>query len=144
MAGTILAVAACSSAAVIAAEPLGASDAFQSLAEGRIVPSLQPQTMADGLRTSLGNLNFEIIRQGIGSIVTVDEPWIARAVRMLFERAKLVVEPSAAVPLAALLANKVDVREKRVGIIVSGGNLDPSRLTQIFAMDGDQGASRPN
>jgi threonine dehydratase len=63
---------------------------------------------------------------------------------MLFERAKLVVEPSAAVPLAALLANKVDVREKRVGIIVSGGNLDPSRLTQIFAMDGDQGASRPN
>ena len=113
---------------VIAAEPAGADDAFRSLAAGRIVPSVQPQTIADGLLTSLGDLTFPIIREHVEQIVTVAEEAIVAAMRFVWERAKLVVEPSGVVPVAALWEGKVDLGGLRVGVILSGGNVDLAHL----------------
>ncbi|HUT77756.1 MAG TPA: pyridoxal-phosphate dependent enzyme [Polyangia bacterium] len=113
---------------VIAAEPAGADDAFRSLAAGRIIPSQSPRTIADGLLTSLGRRNFPIIQRHVERIVTVSETGIIHAMRMIWERTKLIVEPSAAVPLAALLECAVDLRGLRAGIILSGGNVDLDRL----------------
>jgi threonine dehydratase len=84
--------------------------------------------MADGLLTSLGDRTFPLIRRLVSRIVLVDEPDIARAMRHIFERMKLVVEPSAAVPLAALLAGRGEPLGRRVGVILSGGNVDLDRL----------------
>jgi threonine dehydratase len=109
---------------VIGAEPANADDAYRSLLEGRIVPAGSPQTIADGLRTSLGDRTFPILRELVDQIVLASEVQIIDAMRILFERAKLVVEPSAAVPLAALLSGRLDVRGTRVGVILSGGNVD--------------------
>ena len=113
---------------VIAAEPAGADDAFRSLAAGHIVPSVQPQTIADGLLTSLGDLTFPIIREHVEQIVTVSEPAIVEAMKFVWERAKLVVEPSGVVPVAALWEGKVDLRGLRIGVILSGGNVDLAHL----------------
>jgi len=113
---------------VIAAEPAGADDAFRSFEAGRIIPQKNPQTVADGLRTSLGERNFPIIKQHVERIVTVSEQGIVDAMRAVWERMKLIVEPSAAVPLAALLEGAVDLAGKRVGIIFSGGNVDLAKL----------------
>ena len=118
---------------VIGAEPAGADDAFRSLQEGRIVPSVQPETIADGLLTSLGELTFKIIRAHVNEIVTVSEQAIVQAMRQTFERMKMVVEPSAAVPLGALLDAKVNVKGKRLGIIVSGGNVDLDNLPWSYS-----------
>ena len=127
--GTALTVAALAPAArVIAAEPAAADDAYRSLREDRIVPSLDPQTVCDGLRTSLGELTFAIIRRHVAAILTVGEAEIITAMRLLWERTKLLVEPSSAVPLAALLAHPDRFAGLRVGIIVSGGNVDLDRL----------------
>ncbi len=134
LAGTVLSVRARSRAAVVGAEPSAADDAFRSLAAGHLIPSSNPRTMADGLLTSLGQLNFEIIRAGVGAILTVGEPFIARALRLLLERAKIVIEPSSAVPLGVLLQGGLDVRGKRVGVVLSGGNLDLDRLSQCLAL----------
>jgi threonine dehydratase len=112
----------------LAAEPAGADDACRSLAAGRIIPSESPRTIADGLLTSLGTRNFPIIRRHVERIVTVSEEGIVRAMRLIWERMKLVVEPSAAVPLAALLEGDAGLRGRRVGIILSGGNVDLDRL----------------
>ena len=113
---------------VIAAEPRGADDAYRSFRAGHIIPSVNPQTIADGLLTSLGDKTFAIIRDCVDDIVTVEEADIIRAMRLIWERMKIVVEPSAAVPLGALLSRSVDVRGKRVAIILSGGNVDLARL----------------
>lgn len=113
---------------VMAGEPAGADDAFRSLAAGQIVPSVAPQTIADGLLTSLGSLTFPIIRQHVEQIVTVSEAAIIDAMRFVWERAKLVVEPSGAVPVAVLWEGKIDLRGLRVGVILSGGNVDLTRL----------------
>ena len=113
---------------VIAAEPAGADDAFRSLAAGHIIPSVQPQTIADGLLTSLGDLTFPIIREYVEQIVTVSEPAIVDAMKFVWERAKLVVEPSGVVPVAALWEGKVDLRGLRIGVILSGGNVDLAHL----------------
>lgn len=113
---------------VIGAEPVGADDAKRSLQEGRIVPSVNPLTIADGLLTSLGDNTFPIIRDNVDDIVTVSEEAIVRAMRLLMARAKLVVEPSGAVSLAAVLEAPEVFSGKRVGVIVSGGNLDLERL----------------
>ncbi len=113
---------------VLAAEPAGADDAYRSLQAGRILPSLQPRTIADGLLTSLGVRNFPIIQRQVASIARVQEAAIVRAMRLLWERAKLLVEPSAAVPLGALLGGSLDLAGKRVGIVLSGGNADLDRL----------------
>ena len=116
---------------VIAAEPEGADDAYRSLKSGRIVPSVHPNTIADGLLTSLGDLTFPIIQRRVRDIVLVSEEAIFEAMRCLWERMKILVEPSGAVPLGAILSRRLDVKGRRVGIIVSGGNVDLDRLPWI-------------
>jgi threonine dehydratase len=113
---------------VIAAEPAGADDAFRSFRAGKLIPSVNPKTIADGLLTSLGERNFAIISEKVDDIVTVSEEKIVEAMRLIWERMKIIVEPSSAVPLAAILENKINVQNKKVGIILSGGNLDLGKL----------------
>jgi threonine dehydratase len=109
---------------VMGAEPERADDAFRSLAAGRIMPSVNPQTIADGLLTSLGSLTFPIIRDRVERIVTVSEAGIIAAMKFVWERAKIVIEPSAAVAVGVLWERKVDLSGLRVGVILSGGNVD--------------------
>lgn len=113
---------------VFAAEPQAADDAARSLAAGRIIPVEAPQTIADGLRTSLGELTFPIIQKHVAAILTVDEPAIVEAMRLVWQRMKLVIEPSAAVPVAALLVHPNCFANRRIGVILSGGNIDLDRL----------------
>lgn len=113
---------------VIAAEPAGADDAFRSFRAKKIIPSVNPKTIADGLLTSLGERNFAIIIQNVDDIVTVSEKKIVEAMRMIWERMKIIIEPSSAVPLAAILEGKVNIQNKKTGIILSGGNLDLGKL----------------
>jgi threonine dehydratase len=112
---------------VVAVEPAQADDAAQSFRLGRLVPA-KPNTIADGLRTAVGEMNFPIIRRNVDDIVTVSEAGIVAAMRRVWEVLKIVIEPSAAVPLAALYERKVDVAGRRVGIILSGGNVDLDSL----------------
>ena len=127
--GTALAIAALSPGTrVIAAEPAGADDAYRSLQAGQIIPAVHPQTIADGLLTSLGELTFAIIQRHVERIVTVSEEAIIRAMRTVWERMKIIIEPSAAVPIGALLEQPHDWRGKRLGVILSGGNVDLDRL----------------
>ncbi len=129
LSGTSLSVKALNPAAqVIAAEPEGADDAYRSFHAKKLIPSVNPKTIADGLLTSVGELNFRIIQRKTDEIVTVSEHGIVRAMRMVWERMKIIIEPSSAVPLGAILENKVDVRNKKVGIILSGGNVDLEKL----------------
>jgi threonine dehydratase len=116
---------------VILAEPAGADDAFRSLGAGHIVPSVNPHTIADGLLTSLGDRTFAVIREQVERIVTVGEEAIVAAMRHVWERMKLIIEPSSAVPLAALLEGGIDLAGQRVGIILSGGNVDLESLPWI-------------
>lgn len=116
---------------VIAVEPANADDAYRSFYSGKIIPSVNPDTIADGLLTSLGTLTFAIILGKVDDIVTVKESSIIEAMRMIWERMKIVVEPSGAVPLAALVEKKIDFPGKRIGIILSGGNVDLNRLPFI-------------
>jgi threonine dehydratase len=113
---------------LVAAEPEMADDAFRSLAAGRILPSVHPQTIADGLLTSLGARTFPIIQHHVEQVVTVSEKVIIVAMRNVWERAKIIIEPSAAVPIGALLENKADFSGLRIGVILSGGNVDLDRL----------------
>lgn len=113
---------------VIAAEPAGADDAFRSYYSKTLQPSVTPRTIADGLLTSLGSLTFPIVLNNVDQIVTVSEESIVAAMRMIWERMKIIIEPSSAVPLAAILENKVDVKGNKVGIILSGGNVDLENL----------------
>jgi len=115
-------------AAVFGAEPERADDAARSLAEGRILPSVQPDTVADGLRTSLAPLTFDMLRAHGAQILTVSEEQIVAAMRSIWMRMKLVVEPSAAVSLAAVLASAAQFRGRRVGVVLTGGNVDLERL----------------
>jgi threonine dehydratase len=125
LSGTAIAVHGVNPAVrVIGAEPAGADDAARSLAAGRIVPMEAPDTIADGLRTSLGSLTFPIIQEHVARIVTVSDAEIVAAMRLLWERMKLVVEPSGAVPLAAVLSGRGGQIGGRVGVILSGGNVD--------------------
>jgi threonine dehydratase len=113
---------------VIAGEPTGADDAQRSLAAGVIVPSVNPQTVADGLRTSLGELNFPIIQRYVAEILTVDDAQTLAAMRLVWERMKIIIEPSSAVPVAALLANAERFAGLNIGVILSGGNVDLAAL----------------
>ncbi|MGF7137740.1 pyridoxal-phosphate dependent enzyme [Roseimarinus sediminis] len=129
LSGTALAVKALSpKTRVVACEPAGADDACRSFYGDRLVPSVQPNTIADGLLTSLGEMNYKIIKKQVDEVVTVSEASIVQAMRMVWERMKIIIEPSSAVPLAAILEHKVDVADKKVGIIISGGNVDLERL----------------
>lgn len=129
LSGTAIAVSAISPKTnVIAAEPEGADDAYRSFYSGKLVPSENPDTIADGLLTSLGDLTFPIIRKYVKDIVTVSEEGIVSAMRAVWERMKIMIEPSAAVPVAALLSDRMYVAEKRIGVILSGGNVDLENL----------------
>ena len=125
LSGTAIAVAdRAPGARVWGAEPAGADDAQRSLAAGAITPVAQPRTVADGLRATLGTTAFALLRRLGVQIATVDDAAILAAMRLVWERAKLVIEPSAAVPVAALVAGAIPARGARVGVILSGGNLD--------------------
>jgi threonine dehydratase len=113
---------------VIAAEPEMADDAYRSIQAGKIIPSVNPKTIADGLLTSLGTLTFPIIRERVGQIVTVSELGIIDSMRFIWERAKIVIEPSAAAAVAVLWERKVNLDGLKVGVILSGGNVDLGKL----------------
>ncbi len=113
---------------VIGGEPEGADDAWQSFTTGRLVPQTRPDTIADGLLTSLGDKPFEIIQKYVADILLVSDPEIIHAMRLVWERMKIIIEPSCAVPLAALLRNRERFTGKRVGIILTGGNVDLADL----------------
>ena len=113
---------------VIAAEPAGADDAARSVAAGRLIPLEQAATIADGLRTSLSARTFPLIQQQVDGIVTVSEESIVAAMRRIWEVLKIIIEPSCAVPYAAVMDEKIDVSGKRVGIILTGGNVDLDAL----------------
>jgi threonine dehydratase len=109
---------------VIAGEPTNADDAWRSLSSGSIQPVSPLHTIADGLRTSLGSITFPIIRDHVKEIITVDESLIIEAMRLIWTRMKVIVEPSSAVPLAAIMKQKSKFKGQRIGIILSGGNVD--------------------
>jgi len=111
---------------VIGVEPSNADDAYKSFTTGTFHPSMDPHTIADGLLTSLGELSFDIISNNVDDILLVDDLDIVKAMRLLWERMKIIVEPSSAVPLAGIMKHKGHFKRKRVGIIISGGNVDLS------------------
>ena len=113
---------------VIAAEPANADDTAQSFRAGRRLVTEKKFTIADGLRTNIGQPNFEVVQRCVDDIVTVSEEAIVSAMRTIWETMKIVIEPSAAVPYAAIMENKIDLREKRVGVILTGGNVDLDAL----------------
>ena len=129
LSGTAIAARAIKpSIAVYGAEPAGADDAWRSLQSGHIVPQTDPRTIADGLRSSLGVKTFAVLSKLVDAIGTTSEPAIVQAMRLAWEKLKLIIEPSSAVPLAALLERKLPVAGRRVGIVISGGNVDLDRL----------------
>ena len=113
---------------VIAVEPENADDAAQSFRAGRRLVTEKKFTIADGLRTNIGEPNFAIVQQYVDDVVTVTEEGIVAALRTIWETMKMIVEPSAAVPYAAIAEGKINVEGRRVGIIVSGGNVDLDAL----------------
>jgi len=113
---------------VIGAEPAGADDAYQSLKSGVLQPQTSPNTVADGLRTSLGKRPFAVLTEHLDDIVTVEEGEIVAAMRMVWERMKILVEPSSSVPVAAIRKYPELFAGKRIGVIISGGNVDLSSL----------------
>jgi threonine dehydratase len=129
LSGTLLAANAFTPATrVIAAEPLMASDAWQSLRQQQLIPSVNPQTIADGLKTSLGTITWPIIRSYVHEILTASEENIIKAMYLVWERMKIVIEPSAAVALAIILEYPHIFENKRVVIIFTGGNVDLKKL----------------
>jgi len=113
---------------VIGGEPFEVDDAYRSLLSGKIESNSSTNTIADGLKTQLGDQNFQIIQEGIEKIVRVTEQEITESMQLIWERLKIVCEASCAVALAALLKEKVLFKDKKVGIIISGGNVDLSKL----------------
>ncbi|WP_296622352.1 threonine/serine dehydratase [Marivirga sp.] len=113
---------------VIGAEPTGADDAYRSWKAGELIPMENPDTIADGLRTSLGERNFPIIQKYIKDIITVSDDEIIEAMRLIFNYLKLVVEPSGAVPFASMIKAKDRFKGKKVGVILCGGNIDLKKL----------------
>jgi threonine dehydratase len=113
---------------VIGVEPKGADDAARSFRSGRILPSVKPDTIADGLRGALGERPFAEIRRRVDDITTVADEAIVRAMRQLWEILKIIVEPSGAVPFAALLDERLQLKGQRIGLILTGGNLDLEQL----------------
>lgn len=120
---------------VVAVEPENADDAAQSFHAGRRLVTEKNFTIADGLRTNIGEPNFAIIQQYVDDIVTVSEEAIVFAMRTIWETMKIVIEPSAAVPYAAIQGSKIDLGDKRVGIILTGGNIDLDALPWNCSQD---------
>src|SRR5881396_2013186 len=113
---------------VVAAEPANADDAAQSFRAGRLIRTEKKFTIADGLRTNVGEPNFQIIQRYVDEIVTVSEEAIISAMRTIWETMKIIIEPSTAVPYAAIVESKIDIHGKRVGTILTGGNVDLDAL----------------
>lgn len=113
---------------VIGGEPSEADDAYRSLQSGKIEKNETSNTIADGLRTTLGDVNFPIIQKLVQEIILVEEDEIIEAMRLIWERLKIIIEPSCAVPFAALLKEKETYKNKKIGIILSGGNVDLNNL----------------
>jgi threonine dehydratase len=113
---------------VIAVEPQNVDDAAQSFRAGRIIHTEKKFTIADGLRTNVGEPNFAVIRRYVDDIVTVSEEAIISAMRTIWETMKIIIEPSAAVTYAAIVEGKIDIAGRRVGIILTGGNVDLDAL----------------
>lgn len=113
---------------VIGGEPFEADDAYRSLRSGKIETNKTTNTVADGLRTNLGDKNFPIIKELVTEILRVEENEIIDALRLIWERLKIIIEPSSAVPVAALLREKLKFQNKKIGVIISGGNVDLSNL----------------
>ncbi|MBL0347632.1 pyridoxal-phosphate dependent enzyme [Candidatus Villigracilis affinis] len=113
---------------IIAGEPEMADDAFRSMQAGKIIPSENPKTIADGLLTSLGDLTFPIIQKNVEQIVTVSEAGIIASMKFIWERAKIIIEPSSAVAIGVLWEKKIDLSGLKVGVIISGGNVDLNKL----------------
>ena len=113
---------------VIAGEPELADDAYRSMQSGMILPSISPKTIADGLLTSLGSHTFPIVQQRVEQIVTVSEQGIIDAMKFIWERTKIIIEPSAAVAVGVLWEKKIDLTGLKVGVILSGGNVDLEKL----------------
>jgi len=114
--------------AVIGGEPFEADDAYRSLRSGKIETNNTTNTIADGLRTNLGDKNFPIIQELVTEIIRVEENEIIQALRLIWERLKIIIEPSSAVPVAALLREKLKYQNKKIGVIISGGNVDLDNL----------------
>ena len=134
LAGTAIAVKGRSAGTlVVGVEPKAADDARRSIESGRIEPSNDPKTVADGLRTSLGALPFSVVIRQVDAIVTATEPEILDAMRFVWERFKVIIEPSSAVPVAPVLTGSLPVRGLRVGIIITGGNVDLDPLFQALS-----------
>ncbi len=105
-------------------EPEQADDAYRSFKDGKLYPSAYPDTIADGLRTSLSKRTFKIIRENVDEIITVSEKEIIDAMKFLWMRMKIVVEPSGAVPIAGVIKMARSIKNKKIGVIISGGNID--------------------
>ncbi len=136
LAGTAIAAKhLCPASRVIGCEPSAADDAFRSLQEGRRIVDFVPRTIADGLRTPLGKMNFIVIRNLVDEIITVSEAEIVDAMHWAWERLKIIIEPSSAVALAPLLASPSRFQGTRIGVVLSGGNVD---LDRFFAAMLDQ------
>jgi threonine dehydratase len=116
---------------VVAVEPANTDDAAQSFRAGRLIRTEKKFTIADGLRTNIGAPNFPIIQRYVDDIVTVSEATIVAAMRTIWETMKIIIEPSAAVPYAAIAESKIDIGGKRVGIILTGGNVDLDALPWV-------------
>ncbi|TGV01377.1 pyridoxal-phosphate dependent enzyme [Flavivirga rizhaonensis] len=129
LAGTILAANHFSNGCkVIAGEPKEADDAYRSLISGNIEKNKTSNTIADGLRSHLGDRNFPIIKEHVEDIIRVEEDDIIKAMKLIWERMKIIIEPSAAVAFAAVLKDKKRIKNKKIGVILSGGNVDLSNL----------------
>jgi len=113
---------------VFGAEPEMANDAYLSFSKKEFVPSINPRTIADGLLPSLGNITYEIILSKVDQIYTASEKAIINAMRMVWERMKIIIEPSSAVPVAAIIENRAVFKGKNIGVIISGGNVDLGKL----------------
>jgi len=130
LAGTALACALGPGHAVaLGAEPAQADDAARSLRTGDLQPALPPDTIADGLLTSLGQRNFGVLRELVPDILTVSEEEILEALQLVWQRMKILIEPSSAVPVAALLSHGETLSGQGIGVILSGGNVDPSHFS---------------
>ena len=116
-------------AALVGAEPVGADDAARSFAAGELIPQTGPDTICDGLLTSLGDLTWPILRDHLQQIVTVDDAEVIKSMRLVWERMKIIIEPSSATALSAVLSEAFSgVPGERVGIILTGGNVDLANL----------------
>jgi threonine dehydratase len=119
---------------VVAGEPEGSDDAYRSMKSGKIEP-VQSQSIADGLLTSLGDKTFPIIKENVKEIIAVSDKEIISAMRLIWERMKIIIETSSAVAMAALLKQKEKFKDKRVGVILSGGNVDLEKVLKLMVSE---------